>query len=354
MPSEASASVAPLSSVSVVAPRLSFSDASSPSRQRARRRPAARTARAGRAGRTVHARPPGRVTPGVRRLAARGIAPASGPAPRCLRPRRARPRRRRGARPRRARGCPCSRSARRASTAPTIAKPAPTRKASWKPSVSAVGSACGSPPAGAITSSVARVRDRGEDRQAERAADLLRRVDQPARQAGLARSTRRSPRRSSSARTRSRGRPRRAATGTGCRTRTCRPARPGRTRSGPAAVSSSPATSVGLKPTRVTSTDATPAAHDDPDRQRQVREPRLQRVVAQHLLHVQRDEEEHREQRHRDEQRDDVGAGQRPVAEDPERDERARRAQLDGDERADQRERDARSARASGSSPSRR
>ena len=41
-----------------------------------------------------------------------------------------------------------------ASSAPTIAKPAPTMKAFWKPSVSAVGSACGSPPAVAITSSV--------------------------------------------------------------------------------------------------------------------------------------------------------------------------------------------------------
>ena len=67
-----------------------------------------------------------------------------------------------------------------------MAKPAPTMNASWKPSVSAVGSAAWAPPAAAITSSVRGVRDRGEDRQPERAAHLLRRVDQAARQPGLA------------------------------------------------------------------------------------------------------------------------------------------------------------------------
>ena len=62
---------------------------------------------------------------------------------------------------------------------------------------------------------------------------------------------------------------------------------------------------------------------DDAAGQRQVGEPGLERVVAEHLLHVQRDEEEHREQRRRDEQRRQVDAGDRPVPEDArERDER--------------------------------
>ena len=87
-----------------------------------------------------------------------------------------------------------------------------------------------SPPAASVVG--AAVGDRGEDRQAERAADLLRRVDQPGGQAGLVRLDARSRRRPSSARTRSRGRRPRAATGTGCRRRSCRPARPARTRAG--------------------------------------------------------------------------------------------------------------------------
>ena len=101
--------------------------------------------------------------------------------------------------------------------------------------------------------------DRGEDRQAERAADLLRGVDQPGGEARLVPGDAGSPRRSSPARTRSRGRPRPAATGTGRRPRRCRPARPARTTRAPAATSTRPLTSTGLKPKRVTSCEATPA-----------------------------------------------------------------------------------------------
>ena len=50
-----------------------------------------------------------------------------------------------------------------------IAKPAPTRNAVWKPSVSATGSALPARDRVAVRA----VGDRGEDRQAERAADLL-------------------------------------------------------------------------------------------------------------------------------------------------------------------------------------
>ena len=149
--------------------------------------------------------------------------------------------------------------------------PAPTRNAAWKPSVSATaGVALAARPA---RRSVRRVRDRGEDRQAERAADLLGRVDQ-ARTPGP-------PRRGCDAGHRgdrhrhereAEARRRRAATGTGCRRRSCRPARPARTSTRPTAVSSSPAISTGLKPTRVTSCEATPAETMIADRQRQVGE----------------------------------------------------------------------------------
>ena len=172
----------------------------------------------------------------------------------------------------------------------------------------------------------------GEDREAERAADLLRRVDQPGREARLLRGRRRSPRRSSSARTRSRGRPPPAATGTGRRRRTSPPTETCANQTSPTAVSTRPVISTGLKPTLVTRAGRDAGRDDDADRQRQVREPGLERVVAEHLLHVQRDEEEHREQRHRDQQRDDVRPGDRPQAEDRERHERGLRAQLDDDE----------------------
>ena len=83
-----------------------------------------------------------------------------------------------------------------------------------------------------------------------------------------------------------------------------------------------------------------PRGEDDRYRQRQVREPRLDRVVAKHLLHVERDEEEHREQGRAREQADDVRTADRPQAEDRERHQRSARTPLDHGERAEQRGRE--------------
>ena len=57
---------------------------------------------------------------------------------------------------------------------------------------------------------------------------------------------------------------------------------------------------------------------DDPDRERHVGDPGLDRRVVQNVLEVERDEEEHREQGHADQQPDDVRSPQRPQAEDRE------------------------------------
>ncbi len=80
-----------------------------------------------------------------------------------------------------------------------------------------------------------------------------------------------------------------------------------------------------------------PGGDDDPEREGQVGEAGVDRAVAEHLLHVERDEEEHREQRRADQEPDDVGARQGPEAEDPERHQRRLRASLDRDEGGDQR-----------------
>ena len=76
---------------------------------------------------------------------------------------------------------------------------------------------------------------------------------------------------------------------------------------------------------------------DDRQRQRQVGEPGVDRAVAEHLLHVEGDEEEHREERGAYEESDGVGSGQGSETEDPERDQRCIRAALDRDECSDQR-----------------
>ena len=81
---------------------------------------------------------------------------------------------------------------------------------------------------------------------------------------------------------------------------------------------------------------AEPRRDDDRQRQRQVGEAGVDRAVAEHLLHVEGDEEEHREQRGAEQEPDDVRAGQGPQPEDPEGNQRRLRAQLDGDEGADQ------------------
>src|SRR5215218_8405471 len=80
---------------------------------------------------------------------------------------------------------------------------------------------------------------------------------------------------------------------------------------------------------------------DDPDRERQVREAGLERRVPEHVLHVQRDEEEHREQRGSDQDGGHVDAGDRAHPEDAgERHQRSGLAPLDQVEAGDQRQRD--------------
>src|SRR6476646_8129346 len=75
-----------------------------------------------------------------------------------------------------------------------------------------------------------------------------------------------------------------------------------------------------------------PGREDDRDRQRQVGEAGLDRAEAEHLLHVERDEIEHREERGADQDPDHVGAGDRPQAEDREGHQRRPRPPLDRDE----------------------
>ena len=77
-------------------------------------------------------------------------------------------------------------------------------------------------------------------------------------------------------------------------------------------------------------------------------------AVAEDLLHVERDEEEHREERGADQEADHVGAGDGAHAEDREGDERRPRAQLDRDEGAEQDQPRRDQCRSSAPSPSRR
>ena len=86
----------------------------------------------------------------------------------------------------------------------------------------------------------------------------------------------------------------------------------------PAATNSIPAARIGLKPNRVTSCPAEAGGHDDRQRQRQVGEPGMDGAVAEHLLHVQGDEVEHREQGGAEQQPHHVRARQGPQPEDPE------------------------------------
>ena len=160
----------------------------------------------------------------------------------------------------------------RVSTSPSAAIAEPPRKAAWKPSVSAFGSAAGSPPAARHHVLGPRVGDRRQHGEAERAADLLRGVDQAARQARTRARGRRRRRRSSSSRRRTRARPRRAATDRGCRLRSRRPRDTCENQASATAIKAIPAASTGLKPTRVTSCEAIPDGDDDRHRQRQVGE----------------------------------------------------------------------------------
>ena len=62
----------------------------------------------------------------------------------------------------------------------------------------------------------------------------------------------------------------------------------------------------------------------------------LERRVAEHVLHVQGEEEEAPEDRASQQEADGVRRGDQPAAEDPERHERVRRARLDGEEERSQ------------------
>ena len=78
---------------------------------------------------------------------------------------------------------------------------------------------------------------------------------------------------------------------------------------------------------------------DDRERERQVRRAGLQRGVVQNLLHVQREQEELREDGRTREKRGHVRARQRAQPEDPHRQERCGRPQLDDHEGGDERRR---------------
>ena len=77
----------------------------------------------------------------------------------------------------------------------------------------------------------------------------------------------------------------------------------------------------------------------------------MDRAVPKHLLHVQGDEEEHREQRATEQDAHHIGARQRPQPEDPERNQRCLRAQLDHHEGCDQHHREHQQADDLGGAP---
>src|SRR3954447_23430880 len=219
-----------------------------------------------------------------------------------------------------------------------MAKPAPTMKASWKPSVSAVGSACLAPPAAAITSSVrefAIVARIASPSAPPTCCDvLLSLLASPASwpetplTAAIVIGTNAKP--SPIAASSEAGRMSEMYVPS---TETWEP------ENGPGG-QQQPADQRPLEADAGHEHRGQAGRHDDPEGQRQVGEAGLQRAVAEHVLHVERHEEEHREQRHRHQQRDHVGARQRPVPEDPERDERALRAALDQEEAREEQQRD--------------
>ena len=184
------------------------------------------------------------------------------------------------------------------------------------------------------SSAVRFARERREDRDAECAADLLRRVEQARGQAGILRSTFVV-----------------AISVIGTNTNPSpKPItiRPGRTsgRYEPVAGASDSSTS----PTAATSVPASvtaahpeagdqalrePRRRDHATGQRQEAEAGLDRRHVQHVLQVERREEEHREHAAGDDEHRCVRSAQRAGAEDVESHQRMRRAQLDHDERDD-------------------
>ena len=236
-----------------------------------------------------------------------------------------------------------------ARSAPSSAKPAQTRNASWKPSVSAI--AWLRSPRGERVVGGGRG-DRGGDGQAQSAAHLLARVDQPGRQAGLVgphpgdRGDRGRDEREAQADRREQRREQDVADVGSARRDLGEP-------EGARCHEQQARDQHGLEPDPRDELGRHPGAHDDRERQRDVGQARLERLVAQHLLHVQRDEEEHREQRDPDQQPGDVRSAQGAQPEDAERHQRLGRARLDHQERGEQRRGQRKQADRSAWSPSR-
>ena len=92
----------------------------------------------------------------------------------------------------------------------------------------------------------------------------------------------------------------------------------------PAAASDMPPSTVGFTPMRWIELLGEPGADDDAERHGQEREAGLQRRVAEDLLHVERGEEEHREQPADDEQHHERWPRQRAELKMPEPDRAAR------------------------------
>src|SRR5215217_4758777 len=184
------------------------------------------------------------------------------------------------------------------------------------------------------------VGDGGEDRQAERAADLLRRVDQARGQTGLVRldaADRSDGHRDEREAEADRGEQRReqdvadeAAVHADLR-------EPDQAGGGDDQAGDQHR----LEAEAGDQWGARAGCEDDADGERQVRDAGLECRVPEHVLHVQRDEEEHGEQRGGDQDGGHVDAGDRAHPEDArERDERGLLAALDQVETTHQRERE--------------
>ena len=162
-----------------------------------------------------------------------------------------------------------------------------------------------------------RDEDRRGERDADRAADLLVRVDQPRREPGIVRLDlgQRGDRHGDE-------REREPEREDQVRRQQVRPEVPVhrdlRVPEHRAASTSRPATITGRGPKRVVSACATPAQIDGRPGGRQERHAGLERRPAEHLLHVEGQDEEVREDHRAEQEPDHVGAEQRADAEDPE------------------------------------
>src|SRR5215217_9190670 len=186
----------------------------------------------------------------------------------------------------------------------------------------------------------AAVRHGGEDRQAERPADLLRRIDQARGQTGLVRLNpadrrdRHRDERQAEADRREQGREQDVADEAAVHVDLREPDKPG-------GGDEQAGDQHRLEAEAGDQWGARAGCEDDADGERQVRDAGLECRVPEHVLHVQRDEEEHGEQRGGDQDGGHVDAGDRAHAEDArERDERGLLAALDQVETTHQRERE--------------